>query len=259
MHQFWEQCVRRAEHLAGDGGPASPLLASYARVLAGQRDVYNSLKDRRLCGALDRDLGLIVDAGSALVEDVAAHGPGPLAAEARALLAASTIGDRLLEYWRAPSDREFFPKALLQPYARRLAETDVKVDGRASRSAGNRCPFCGGAPQLSFLSVVSDATSADGGGRRLLCGICLTAWAFRRVLCAYCGEEDERKLGYFHSPPLAHVRVDACDTCRRYLKTVDLTRLGVAVPLVDEVAAASLDVWARDHGYEKIELNLIGL
>jgi len=34
---------------------------------------------------------------------------------------------------------------------------------------------------------------------------------------------------------------------------------GVAVPLVDEVAGAPLDVWASDHGYVKIELNLVGL
>jgi len=53
--------------------------------------------------------------------------------------------------------------------------------------------------------------------------------------------------------------VDACDTCKRYLKTVDLTRLGLAVPLVDEVAGAPLDVWARERGYEKLELNLVGL
>ena len=44
-----------------------------------------------------------------------------------------------------------------------------------------------------------------------------------------------------------------------YLKTVDLTRQGNAVPLVDEVAGAPLDLWAREHGYHKIELNLIGL
>ena len=66
-------------------------------------------------------------------------------------------------------------------------------------------------------------------------------------------------MGYFHTPVLDHVRVDACDSCHHYLKTVDLTRLGLADPLVDEVAAAPLDVWAGEHGYEKIELNLVGL
>jgi len=79
------------------------------------------------------------------------------------------------------------------------------------------------------------------------------------VLCPSCGEGDERKLAYFRAPVLEYVRVDACESCRRYLKTVDLGQLGLAVPLVDEVAAAPLDVWARDHGYEKIELNLVGL
>jgi hypothetical protein len=29
--------------------------------------------------------------------------------------------------------------------------------------------------------------------------------------------------------------------------------------LVDEVAAAALDVWSKEHGYIKIELNLVGL
>jgi FdhE protein len=84
-------------------------------------------------------------------------------------------------------------------------------------------------------------------------------WPFRRVLCAQCGEEDEHRLGYYHSPAFDHLRVDACDTCRHYLKSVDLSRLGIAVPVVDEVAGAPLDLWALEHDYQKIELNLVGL
>jgi hypothetical protein len=33
----------------------------------------------------------------------------------------------------------------------------------------------------------------------------------------------------------------------------------LAIPLVDEIAAAALDLWAVEHGYTKIELNLVGL
>ena len=47
--------------------------------------------------------------------------------------------------------------------------------------------------------------------------------------------------------------------CGRYLKSIDISKAGLAVPLVDEIAGASLDVWAVEHGYTKIELNLIGL
>jgi len=93
----------------------------------------------------------------------------------------------------------------------------------------------------------------------LQCGTCFTTWPFRRVLCVHCGEDDERKLGYFHSDVFDHLRVDACETCRHYVKSVDLTRLGLAVPIVDEVAGAALDVWAHERSYEKVELNLVGL
>jgi formate dehydrogenase maturation protein FdhE len=55
------------------------------------------------------------------------------------------------------------------------------------------------------------------------------------------------------------MKVEACDTCKTYIKTVDLSTNGLAVPLVDEIAAAPLDLWARERRYSKIELNLMGL
>jgi formate dehydrogenase maturation protein FdhE len=33
---------------------------------------------------------------------------------------------------------------------------------------------------------------------------------------------------------------------------------GLAVPLVDEVATAALDVWAMERGFNKISPNLMG-
>jgi FdhE protein len=166
------------------------------------------------------------------------------------------VDDTLLAYWRTPSDQQFLAKAVLQPYAQSLAEKGVRPADRFCAPADNRCPACGGMPQASVLEKRPDA---DGASRYLLCATCLTQWPFRRVLCASCGEEDEHKLAYFHSPSFDHLRIDACDTCGRYLKTVDRTRAGLAVPLVDEVAGAALDLWARDRGYQKIELNLVGL
>ena len=65
-------------------------------------------------------------------------------------------------------------------------------------------------------------------------------------------------LGIYHSPDYDHIRIETCDTCRHYLKGIDLTRFGLAVPIVDEVASAPLDLWAGDHGYTKIERNLVG-
>lgn len=261
MRESWERRIQRAEQLAAKDESTASLLAFYVRVLRSQKSVGDWLRTRRAwmpSGSLERDLPAIRPEIVALVRAIADHAPQTLAAEAGHLLAGSdsTIDNALLAWWHAPSDRQFFPKAALQPYAQWLAETGVTPTDRELTRASNRCRFCGGAPQLSILERGSDA---DGGGRLLLCANCLTSWPFRRVVCAWCGEEDERKLGYFHSPAFDHLRVDACDTCRRYLKAVDLTRLGLAVPIVDEAAGAPLDLWAREHGYEKIELNLLGL
>jgi FdhE protein len=257
----WDRRVRRAEQLAADRGPAASLLAFYAHVLRSQKAVYDALPAAAaLSGAIARDASVVSGTALALVRSVAEHAPAPLVDEARALIAggASTLAERLIAYSQDPSDRDFFAKAVLQPYGQRLADAGLVRSDRDVVHADNRCPACAGAPQLSFLEPTT-AMPGDGGGRSLLCAGCLTAWPFRRVRCPSCGEEDERKLAYFHTPDLEHLRVDACETCHRYVKTVDLTKLGFAVPLVDEVAGAPLDLWAREHGYEKIELNLVGL
>jgi FdhE protein len=43
------------------------------------------------------------------------------------------------------------------------------------------------------------------------------------------------------------------------LKSVDLTKTGLAVPIVDELATLSLDLWARDKGYRKLQMNMLGI
>jgi formate dehydrogenase maturation protein FdhE len=259
VRESWDRRVRRAEQLASERGPVESLLTFYARLLRRQRDVYEAVKTQAL-RSLDQDLPYIAPAASLLLREVGEHGPDPLAADARTLLTSgeSAVGDVLAAYWREPGDPQFFAKAILQPYAQCLAEQGVTATERALSHADNRCPRCGGAPQLSILEAAA-AAPGDGGNRQLLCATCLTPWPFRRVLCPHCGEDDERKLGYFQSQTFDHLRVDACESCHHYLKSVDLGRLGLAVPIVDEVAGAALDLWARDHGYEKIELNLLGL
>jgi formate dehydrogenase maturation protein FdhE len=40
---------------------------------------------------------------------------------------------------------------------------------------------------------------------------------------------------------------------------VDLTKSGLADPVVDEIASAPLDLWAQEHTYTKLHPNLLGL
>ena len=51
---------------------------------------------------------------------------------------------------------------------------------------------------------------------------------------------------------------EARDTCRFYLSTVDLTKDGHAIPLVDDLAAIPLSLWAHEHGYLRLQPNLLG-
>lgn len=262
MTGWWDKQIQRADQLAAQSNGSRELLVFYSQLLRAQQEIYEFLrshKDWLPSGDLERDLPVIHEALPILLRAVEANGPETLAAEASDLLETSVevINEMLISHWRCPSDIQFFPKAFLQPYSRWLAETGATPLGRELVGGERCCPFCGGKPQVSFLQ--SKETNAESGNRDLICATCLSSWEFLRVVCANCGEERPAKLGYFHTPEYDHVRIEACDTCKHYIKGVDLTRLGFAVPLVDEVAAAALDVWARAHGYAKIELNLVGL
>jgi len=260
--ESWDTRLQRADELARKAEATKEILAFYSKLLQSQKEVDEFLRSRRgwlPSGSLAEDLPVVRDCLATVLRTVELTGPTPLADEARSLMSApsGTVDEMLLDYWRSPSDTQFFAKAFLQPYARWLAESGGHPLDRTFETTERRCPFCGGMPQVSFLQI-REATS-ESGNRNLVCATCTINWSFRRVACAYCDEERPTRLGYFHTPEYDHIRIEACDTCKHYIKGVDLTRLGFAIPLVDEVAAAALDVWAHEHGYMKIELNLVGL
>ena len=149
-----------------------------------------------------------------------------------------------------PESISFFARVLFQPYAEALVAT---LNGPSSDSSASVCPVCDARPQLAVLRP-----EGDGGKRYLVCSFCGTEWEFRRILCPHCGEVDHQKLPRYSSEDFLALRVEACDTCKHYLKSVDMTIDGLAVPIVDEVASAPLDVWAIEHGFTKISPNLMG-
>jgi FdhE protein len=139
----------------------------------------------------------------------------------------------------------------LQPYAEYLAanrEATI-VDGTPLT-----CPLCGGKPIVGILR-----TEGDGAKKSLICMLCAHEWIFRRIYCPACGEEREPQMAFYSAPEISHVRVDVCDTCHTYLKNIDLTKTGLAVPIVDELATIPLDLWAAEHGYKKLQINILGI
>jgi formate dehydrogenase maturation protein FdhE len=135
---------------------------------------------------------------------------------------------------------------------------------RASRDAAERLADLaveqiapGGHEHVPLCAVLRP--EGDGARRSLLCAVCLTEWEFNRIRCPDCGEEDEQKLPVFTAEEMPWVRLEACESCWSYLKAIDLTKDGLAVPEVDEIAAIALDMWAAEQGYAKRCPNLFGL
>jgi formate dehydrogenase accessory protein FdhE len=126
--------------------------------------------------------------------------------------------------------------------------------------SGPACPACGGPPQVSVIREESGEFMA-GSPRNLVCGRCAYWWSFARATCPWCGEDDSRRLGAYSPEGDRSVRIDACDTCRAYVKTFDLREKGGidVVPLVDDVATLTLDVWAHEKGLQRSGVSLAGV
>ena len=262
----YDRRIRRAEHLISVHPFAQEILTFYIRVAKFQKSSYTRVLaaprwDAKETSSLlkDADIQALLPQFKEFLEMVAEHGPVTLAEFARQLSAASpgSWSDKLGSYWnagghemRAAAFEQFLPRAFLQPYAEQLVGD---VEGRQSSGSPTLCPVCGGRPLLGVLRP-----EGDGGKRFLMCSFCLREWEFRRIFCATCGEETENKLPVYVAEQFPQLRVEGCETCKFYLRTVDLTKDGNAVPLVDDLAAIPLSLWAEEHGYSRAQPNLLG-
>jgi len=128
---------------------------------------------------------------------------------------------------------------------------------RSANASERSCPRCGGLPQLAVFAETQEALLTSP--RKLLCSRCANEWVMSRMTCASCGETSGAKMPILSDVELfPHLRIDACEICRRYLITVDQRKDPRAVPVVDELAALPLDLVAAERGYTKIARNLMG-
>src|SRR6185295_7712583 len=120
---------------------------------------------------------------------------------------------RLLVYWGEDrtEDGGYLSRAALRPYVETLRRWNLAPD---RRHRSGRCPFCGGPPAIALRR---DGAEMEGSRRYLGCALCCGEWSFRRILCPACFEEDPYKLPAFRAEPHAAVRIEACETCRRYV------------------------------------------
>lgn len=164
----------------------------------------------------------------------------------------ATARTRLGVYWCGDSN-DYASRALLQPYATVLRARNLTPD--RTHNPGH-CPFCGGA---AWMSSRKSAPDAESGFRFLQCSLCALEWRFNRISCPSCDEGDPYKLPQFQSDVHKNARIEACETCRRYVKSIDLTLDARPVPIVDDLLSLSMDLWAADEGFTRIEPGIAGL
>lgn len=258
----WQRRIQRAQKLSSQQAFAAEILGFYVHVARFQESLYRTMEHRYAktvpfpLSDLPESTELLASfpAFLSLVEDKA---PAQFAQVARGLCSSSSSAwSELLNHcWAAAqppdSPEEFLALAFLQPYAEFVrARAPLQLEG----CAHSLCPFCSRKPGLGVLRP-----QGDGARRNLLCGFCLCEWEFRRLVCAGCGLEDQARLPVYTADQFPHIRVECCDACHTYIKSVDLAKNGLAEPLVDELASVPLDLWAQEHGYVKLRPNLLGM
>ena len=232
---------------------ACELRAARAELLAGKFE--SAAEPLRFAAGLYRaqalvrlpaDFAAAVAAAQPIIEFVARSGPPALAADAR-----DFSRDRLSAYWDGLSEFDYLSRAALMPYARFLRESGIPL-GRPE----GPCKICGGAP---WVATRRSASSADGAMRMLSCALCGLEWQTLRIRCPACGEEDPKKLPVFSAQERLGARIEACETCRGYVKSIDLTLDARQIPEIDDLATISLDLWAAEQSFERLEPGLAGL
>lgn len=257
----FDRRAARAELLAGESPAAADPLRFAAGLYRVQREIAAAIETvhlrRPLSGHLDRDVATIFDVSLAVPRFAAASGPDPLAAEAEKRLEEEpAIGQtRLLLFWSGdqPASEDYLSRAMLRPYLETLRASN-RAPARAHRHG--QCPFCGAAP---CIAARRDGGELEGARRMLGCALCGSEWMFQRILCPSCFEADPTKLPSFQSDRHPTVRLEACETCRRYVKSIDLTLDARPIPEVDDLVSLSLDLWAVQQGFSRIEPGLAGI
>ncbi|MDM8526320.1 formate dehydrogenase accessory protein FdhE [Desulfococcaceae bacterium HSG8] len=119
------------------------------------------------------------------------------------------------------------------------------------------CPICGNPPAISMFQAKSPPSEKEEfaglaeGERLLFCGFCWHCWPIRRIYCPFCENKDTETLHYFYSEAEEEYRVDGCDNCKKYMKTVDARKTGrILYPPLEQVATLHLDIKAGEAGFE---------
>jgi FdhE protein len=259
LSEAFQTRAARAELLAPGSSSAEGPLRFAAALYRAQGRCAGAFAALPLTGHLRDDAPRLFAAWDPLLAAIEKHGPPALSAEARfrATQGREALLAQVDGYWKAETF-DFVARALLRPYAAALDALGIPPDRVAAvpRERGVLCPFCAGQPVVSARRTPPES---HGAARSLVCALCGRETPFARIRCPACEEADPHKLPSFQGEDNAAARIEACETCKRYVKSIDLTLDARPIPEVDDLLTIALDLWAVEQGYERVEPGLAGL
>lgn len=165
--------------------------------------------------------------------------------------------EALFAHWRealpgAPRALDFVVTSALAPSLHAAARRLAPLLPQNLPHEHGHCPLCGSLPYLSLLR--------DKEGRRTaVCSFCGHEHRIRRIACAYCDEARQDRLKLFRVAEYPGARVDVCDTCGLYIKTLDRREMdGECLPGLEDMATMALDMLAQRQGYRRPVLSAWG-
>jgi formate dehydrogenase formation protein len=260
------------------------LLDFYGALLGAQEHAFDEARSAK--PAARHLVAYVAEMVVPSVADVTIAAGPPKLREAVAARVESTDSRELIAAWIGGEEQlmvdRYLARASVGPVLEALGP-EVAASCIGVRDA-RHCPTCGAPPQLSYFALPSEDLAA--GGRFLLCARCQRSWGYARMTCPACGEDASSRLPIFneegtvsgergsvvrglegrlgdrgkaeHTAVFPHVRIEACETCRHYLLNIDLLAEPGAIPVVDELSALPLDLYAREKGFTKVTPNLMG-
>lgn len=114
-----------------------------------------------------------------------------------------------------------------------------------------RCPVCNAVPSLAFIK--------EEEGKTLSCSYCSSRGTWHRIGCPHCQSRDAKKLEIIEVEQEKGFRIDLCNECKSYLKTMDEGLLGEYTPELLDIISLPLDILAQGRGYKRRSPNPIGM
>jgi FdhE protein len=114
-----------------------------------------------------------------------------------------------------------------------------------------RCPVCNAQPSLSWVG--------EDGRRQISCSFCATVGYYERTGCVICQNNNKPKQNVFLFEGEEGFRVNTCDECKSYIKTIEGGLLFSTGPDVADLMSLPLDIVVQEKGFQRRSPNPIGM